>query len=79
MNHGQTDDRSGEARELSRLREEFSEQLARGRAELLRKAYALAAAPACEPAEEPAREIDAAVRRLLDDLGPACEQFCRVH
>jgi hypothetical protein len=81
MNHGQAGDRQGGGgREVLRVHEEAREQLARCRAELLRKAYALAAAPApAEPEAVPAYEIDYEVRRLLDDLGTVCERFCRVH
>jgi phosphodiesterase/alkaline phosphatase D-like protein len=78
MNNMPANDLMGEARELSRLREEFRVQLERGRAELLRKAYALAAA-AAEPEAEPTREIDAAVHCLLDDLAPACQPFYRLN
>jgi len=84
MNNMPANDLMGEARELSRMREELREQLERGRAELLRKAYALAAAAAAaptaaQPEPEPLHEIDAAVYCLLEDLGPACQPFCRVN
>lgn len=82
MDNMPTSDLMAEAHELSRLREEFREQLERGRAELLRKAYALAAAAAADPAAdkpEPLPEIDDAVHCLLDDLAPACQRFYRVN